>query len=606
MDGTFNAIRMAPGPADTPRPLTIADALRALQQWTDLAPSRAAKLRTALNVTARILAPGRDTAAAASMVTLDCTTLRALVRQPAAKFGMTRGRMTSMVSELRYVLRRHGLHEADLRAQPLSNPALQVLQAALPGHRGLALVDFLRFIEASAVAADTVGADTLQAYEARCAERTLCRDPAARGRQVAATWNWARQHLPEWGAAAALSRPKAAAHYALPLTSYPSSFQEDVTRHLSSLANGDVERLFMEDEVEEEGTLPRCQMPLRASTIRGRLQHIRAAATAHVADGGAPEALRSLEDLVNPPERARAIIGYHLRRRGGEVNSLTFRIADALRLIARDHCRLPAAHVAKLKVWAKRVKPPKQTGMTEKNRTRLLALMEPRSRAMLLNFPQELMRRAAKKLKPVEAARLAMNAVAMEILLICPLRLSNLSGIRLDQHLHRPDPRKPMITHLLISADEAKNKEPIQWPVPRESAKLIELYIKKHHHLLAQPGNMHLFPGRGMGPTTGMGTWLSNTVTKEIGVDYNVHLARHFAAWNFLRSNPGQYEVIRRVLGHKDIRTTITFYVGLEADASARHFDATVLRDRAATRHLAKQAYRSGRGSRSFGPGAHS
>lgn len=606
MDGTFNAIRIAPEPADEPRPLTVADALRELQHWTDLVPSRAAKMRTALNVAARLLAPGRNAAAAASSVTLDGITLRPLVREPAAKLGMTQGRMSSMVSELRYVLRRLDLHEPDLRGQPLSNPELHALHAVLPQHRGLALIDFLRFMEVSGLALDTVDANTLQAYEVRCAERTLCGDPGQRARQVAAAWNWARQHVPEWRGATTLSRPKAASRYTLPLSSHPSSFQEDVTRYLSSLANGDVELLFLEDALKEDGTVLRRQLPLKAATVRGRLQHIRAAATAHVANGGAPEALRSLEDLVNPPERAQAIIRYHLKRRGGGPNSLTFKIADALRLIARDHCRLPAAHVAKIKVWAKRVKPPKQTGMTEKNRTRLRALMELRTRAMLLNFPEELMQRAAKVSKPREAARLAMNAVGMEILLVCPLRLSNLSGLRLDQHLHRPDPRKPVITHILISAGEVKNEEPIQWPVPRESAKLIELYIKKYHPALAQPGNVHLFPGAGMGPTTAMGTWLSKTVTREIGVDFNVHLGRHFAAWNFLRSNPGHYEVIRRVLGHKDMRTTITFYVGLEADASARHFDATVLRDRAATRHIARQAYQSGRGGRSFGPGARS
>lgn len=585
-------------------PYTVAEARAALPGWTDLAPSRAAKLRTALTIAARLLAPGRDAAAAASSVTLSCSTLRRLVREPAAKLGMTPGRMTSMVSELRYVLRRLGLHEPNLRGRPLSTPALRTLHEALPTHRGHAMLDFLRFIEALGIALDSVDVSVLAAFEARCAERTLCPDPAKRVRQVAHAWNWARRHVPEWAAAAALSRPPTATRYTLPLDAYPASFQEDVERHLTYLANGDMDLLFLEDTLKDDDTVLRCQKPLRASTIRGRHQHIRAAAAAHMASGGAAEELRSLEDLVIPLERAQAIIRYHLRRHGEEKNAMTFRIADALRLIARDHCRLPPAHVARLQTWARRIKPPKQSGMTEKNRTRLRALTELRPRAMLLNFPQELMRRAAQASKPQDAARLAMYAVAMEILLVCPLRLSNLSGLRLDRNLHRPDPRKPIVTHILISESEAKNEEAIQWPVPRESAQLIELYIKKYRPALAQPGNVHLFPGRGTGPTTAMGAWLSKTVTKAIGADFNPHLARHFAAWNFLQANPGQYEVVRRVLGHKDIRTTITFYVGLEADASAKHFDATVLRDRAATRHIAKQAYRSGRGSRSFGPGA--
>lgn len=40
---------------------------------------------------------------------------------------------------------------------------------------------------------------------------------------------------------------------------------------------------------------------------------------------------------------------------------------------------------------------------------------------------------------------------------------------------------------------------------------------------------------------------------------------------------------------------TIRYYVGLEADSAARHFDATVLGDGHALRMLARQAYREHR-----------
>jgi len=40
---------------------------------------------------------------------------------------------------------------------------------------------------------------------------------------------------------------------------------------------------------------------------------------------------------------------------------------------------------------------------------------------------------------------------------------------------------------------------------------------------------------------------------------------------------PLTYETVRRVLGHKDIRTTIQYYVGLEVEFAARKFDSVVL-----------------------------
>ncbi len=77
-----------------------------------------------------------------------------------------------------------------------------------------------------------------------------------------------------------------------------------------------------------------------------------------------------------------------------------------------------------------------------------------------------------------------------------------------------------------------------------------------------------------------------------MGVEFNVHLARHFAAWNFLRMYPGQYEVIRQVLGHSSIDVTMKYYLGLEADSAAKHFDRAILGDRQALKSTARQAYR--------------
>ena len=63
---------------------------------------------------------------------------------------------------------------------------------------------------------------------------------------------------------------------------------------------------------------------------------------------------------------------------------------------------------------------------------------------------------------------------------------------------------------------------------------------------------------------------------------------RHIAAKLFLDANPGAYEVVRRVLGHRSIDTTTCFYTGLETPAAVRHFDKTILhlrRDSSAEGH---------------------
>ena len=576
-----------------PKP-TIADTERLLAGWTDLAPAKVRKLRTALATAARCLAPGEPPQTARARVVMDCPSLSRLLQTAPATFGLSPGRMTSLCSELRYILRRLGRHEPDRRGQSLTAPDLRSLFEALPRHRQLGIVDFLRHLDADGIALGQVDDATLAAYETRCAEHTLCADPAARGRQVASTWNWAHQHVPH-GPTTPLGRAPRVDRYTLPWAAYPAGFRADLARYAARLGGQDIDHIFT--AVDQDGAAPR--RPLRTTTINNRIWMLRCAAAALVATGTRTDDLTSLRDLVDPPDHAKRILKFMLDRRGGHSSRIAAKVGETLHLLARDHCGLPAPQVATIATWAKRVRLPENPGLTEKNARRLRALMQQRARAMLLHLPLELMRRAAMPGQtPKAAARLAMHAAALEILLICPMRRDNLAGLRIDQHLHRPDPRQARTTHILLDGSEVKNGAAIHWPIPPESAKLIETYLKQYRHHIATPGNPFLFPTGGDRQRTGqqLGLWLSAAVEREIGVAFNLHLARHFAAWNFLRLHPGQYEVVRQVLGHRNIRVTIAYYVGLEADSAARHFDATVLRDRQATKTIARAAFHRGAG----------
>ena len=68
-------------------------------------------------------------------------------------------------------------------------------------------------------------------------------------------------------------------------------------------------------------------------------------------------------------------------------------------------------------------------------------------------------------------------------------------------------------------------------------------------------------------------------------------MLRSYAAWFFLKEHPGEYETVRRILGHRDIKSTIAYYTGLEAEFAAHKFDATVLKARRETPSLAKALF---------------
>ena len=55
-----------------------------------------------------------------------------------------------------------------------------------------------------------------------------------------------------------------------------------------------------------------------------------------------------------------------------------------------------------------------------------------------------------------------------------------------------------------------------------------------------------------------------------------VHQFRHAAAAIFLKEHPGQYEAVRQMLGHRNIQTTINFYVGLEMMQASEIFGGII------------------------------
>jgi len=68
----------------------------------------------------------------------------------------------------------------------------------------------------------------------------------------------------------------------------------------------------------------------------------------------------------------------------------------------------------------------------------------------------------------------------------------------------------------------------------------------------------------------------SSQITERIedatGLRVTVHQFRHAAAAIYLRHNPGDYETVRRFLGHRNIQTTINFYCGLETTQASEAF----------------------------------
>ncbi|MCH8112421.1 MAG: tyrosine-type recombinase/integrase [Proteobacteria bacterium] len=171
-------------------------------------------------------------------------------------------------------------------------------------------------------------------------------------------------------------------------------------------------------------------------------------------------------------------------------------------------------------------------------------------------------------------------AVALEILLLAPMRVGNLCSLSLTEHLTRPGGLNGPF-HISIPDNEVKNSVQFEYPLPKNSSDLIAKYVSDFRHFLKGSDSDWLFPGeRGHKQPRTMSQQLSKVIYNEVGISMTPHQARHAAAAWLLESDPGNYELVRRLLAHKSLATTTRFYVGLESVSAAKQYADLITRQR--------------------------
>jgi len=172
----------------------------------------------------------------------------------------------------------------------------------------------------------------------------------------------------------------------------------------------------------------------------------------------------------------------------------------------------------------------------------------------------------------------AQKAVAIGLLTVAPVRSCNLAGIKLEENLIRPSgPDRPF--WLIFPKHDVKNRIRLDFPLHEQLTGLIEEYLHNHRPTLLRGTNqLWVFPGiKGSHKRKQvLSEQITAAVEKATGLRIGAHQFRHAAAALILRSEPGNYEFVRRVLGHKNIQTTINFYIGLETTDANRRFGEIV------------------------------
>jgi integrase len=269
---------------------------------------------------------------------------------------------------------------------------------------------------------------------------------------------------------------------------------------------------------------------------------------------------------------------------GDEPKTSTIDRAKKLVAVARSTNCLTKEQLAQLEDKRAALEEYRKEGMTQKNLKLVRQVLNSDVWARIINCPEVLMRqaRSLKDQARVKAAMTAQIATAVAIVTAAPVRASNLATIRIGENLIKPG--GPDTPYLLVFPDyDVKNQVDLTFELDEYVTAIIDEYIHDYRSALMRGSNEDwLFPGGEGGAKNAhlFGIQITDRIQKVTGLRITLHQYRHAAAAVYLKHHPGDYETVRRFLGHRNVNTTVKFYCGLETIQATRMLGDVVRRHR--------------------------
>jgi integrase len=348
---------------------------------------------------------------------------------------------------------------------------------------------------------------------------------------------------------------------------FPIGLRQNIESYLEGLA-----------KVHRTLTGKRIQ-PCSASTIKYRRAELVAVARMAVKLGVPIDSLTDLSDLLQPDVVERVLDAYW-EKNGDEPNNATIQLGWKLLRMAQTTGCLDGHALERLNDMRIALEEHRHEGMTPKNLALIRQALTDGVWSEVVSLPTLLMRQArlAKEHAPIKAAVIAQLAVAIAILTFAPVRLRNLARIRLDQNLIKPGGLNTPFW-LVFTNYDVKNRVDLNFKFDESMTDLIEEYVHEFRPTLLRGSNgPWLFPGENGEPKNPLlfSKQITERIQRAIGLRITVHQFRHAAAAIYLKHHPGDYETVRRLLGHKSATTTIKFYCGLETIAATEQFGRVI------------------------------
>jgi len=336
----------------------------------------------------------------------------------------------------------------------------------------------------------------------------------------------------------------------LPVLAWP---EPDQVAWAAALSSGDL--------LERDGLAAHWSAATRRIIVKGYGRWVAWLTETGQLDSAAPLAARVT------PERVAGYASYLRQRNASSTVAARVRdLREALRVMA------PGTDLA----WLRRVA----------NVLRALA-MPARPKRQRIRTPRELFALGIQLMHRAEAkevlrssrdrAVLYRDGLMIALLSSCPVRLRNLLGLMIGQHLMcRGD-----VYWVVFREKETKTKRPIEVPLPQALTAPIDRYIEEHRPWLLRRASdgvrvetpaLWISERANVLSRSAAHSSLTTITKRELGVSISPRLFRDCAATAIMIEDPEHAHIAAVVLGHASLATTELYYVQAQAIEASRRY----------------------------------
>jgi integrase len=217
--------------------------------------------------------------------------------------------------------------------------------------------------------------------------------------------------------------------------------------------------------------------------------------------------------------------------------------------------------------------------MGERSRDIMKQFEHPENIAAIVQLPELLIRVASGQRREIDGALDVMIAAAIIVILNVPMRMENNASLTFGETFLQSALKGGKVKYEIdIPSHKTKNLVHIEGEIDDADARIVSLYVENYRSVICSLSTGALFPrpdGRPRDPGK-LSTMISDRIARHTGLKMTAHCFRHLAAKIYLDTHPGQYEDVRRILGHRSVKTTIDFYAPRETKSSQRKYHASL------------------------------